>query len=382
MQISFPELLEALPIAHDLIGDEKGIWEAWNFDPEFIIPIVLLGVVYANGLRRWTDRTRAHPWWRTALYYSGLLVLLLSVESPLDRLGEHHFSMHMIQHEMVVMAAAPLLLLGAPTTPMLRGMPRWLRLGVVRRLAKRDEVRWTYRQVTHPLLAVVVISATFWLWHLGPGWYDAALEDDVIHDLQHFNFWIAGVLLWWNIVDPKPLQSRLAYIPRMLYVFAAGVPKHFPRRHPDLRRGAAVRHLPDRAPADRSRPARGPAARRAHHVGAERDDAPGDDGHHLCDLGAEVRTAPARGGGGTRRCRGTPRRLMPHRPVSNATIRKAEGCALGLSVGSGESSANQPGVQHRVRDVVPEQRQQRDHDRRGQHEPDEERLREQRPGRT
>ena len=227
MQISFPELLEALPIAHDLIGDEKEIWEAWNFDPEFIIPIVLLGVVYANGLRRWTDRTRAHPWWRTALYYSGLLVLLLSVESPLDRLGEHHFSMHMIQHEMVVMAAAPLLLLGAPTTPMLRGMPRWLRLGVVRRLAKRDEVRWTYRQVTHPLLAVVVISATFWLWHLGPGWYDAALEDDVIHDLQHFNFWIAGVLLWWNIVDPKPLQSRLAYIPRMLYVFAAGVPKHF-----------------------------------------------------------------------------------------------------------------------------------------------------------
>lgn len=226
MQLLDTRLIEALPIAHDVI-DEGPVWQAWNFDPEFIVPIVLAGLMYANGLRRWQDRTRAHPWWRVAFYYSGLLVLLLAIESPIDRLGEHHFSMHMIQHELVIMGAVPLILLGAPTTPMLRGMPRWLRLGVVRRLARRDEVRAAYRGVTHPAFAVAVLAAVFWLWHLGPGWYDAALEDDLLHDLQHVTFTLAGVLLWWNIIDPKPLRSRLDYIPRVLYIFAAGVPKHF-----------------------------------------------------------------------------------------------------------------------------------------------------------
>jgi len=192
-----------------------------------VIPLAIAGLIYANGLRRWTDRTRGHPWWRVAFYYTGLVVLVLSVESPIDRLGEHHFSMHMIQHELIVMAAVPLILLGAPTTPMLRGMPRWLRLGVIRRLAKRSEVRWGYRSLTHPAIAVAAIAATLWLWHLAPGWYDAALADDAIHDLQHFTFMFAGVLLWWNVIDPKPLQSRLGYLPRILYVFAAGVPKHF-----------------------------------------------------------------------------------------------------------------------------------------------------------
>jgi putative membrane protein len=219
-------LLDALPIAHDAI-EEGSVWAAWNFDPEFIIPVVLAALVYANGLRRWSDRTRAHPWWRVAFYYSGLIVLLLSIESPIDRLGEHHFSMHMIQHELVIMGAVPLILLGAPTTPMLRGMPRWLRLGVVRPLAKRREVRAGYRGLTHPAVAVAVLAAVFWLWHLAPGWYDTALEDDLVHDLQHLSFSFAGVLLWWNIIDPKPLRARLGYIPRVLFVFAAGVPKHF-----------------------------------------------------------------------------------------------------------------------------------------------------------
>ena len=222
-----PALLDRLPVAHDVIGEDEPLWQAWNFDPEFVIPVLIAGWFYANGLQRWTNRTREHPWWRTAFYYAGLLVLLLAIESPIDRLGEHHFSMHMIQHELVVMLAVPLILLGAPTTPSLLGMPRTLRLGVIRPLAKRPEVRWAYRTVTHPAVAVAVITAVFWLWHLAPGWYDRALEDDLVHGVQHFSFMMAALLLWWTVIDPKPLQSRISYIPRVLFVFAAGVPKHF-----------------------------------------------------------------------------------------------------------------------------------------------------------
>jgi cytochrome c oxidase assembly factor CtaG len=217
-------LIEAYGPAH--AADDGPLWRAWSLDPQVVLPIALAGFFYARGLRRWTDRSRAHPWWRTVLYFSGLALLLLAIESPLDRLGEHHFSMHMVQHEVTMMLAVPLILLGAPTTPSLRGLPRFVRIDIVRPLAKRPEVRALYRGVTHPVFAIFVFNLALWWWHLAPGWYDAALTSSLAHDAQHVTFIAVAVLLWWNVIDPKPLRSRLAYLPRVLYVFAAGAPKH------------------------------------------------------------------------------------------------------------------------------------------------------------
>ena len=82
-------------VEHEL-GDS--VWSHWNFDPELLIPFVVLSFFYIRGLARWEERTRHHPWWRTALYFLGWLVLLGAVESPLDFLAERHFFAHMIQH--------------------------------------------------------------------------------------------------------------------------------------------------------------------------------------------------------------------------------------------------------------------------------------------
>jgi putative membrane protein len=212
---------------HDGIGPEQALWTAWSLDPQFLVPVALAVFFYFRGLSRWSERSREHPRWRTAVYLTGVGLLVLAIASPLDRLAEHHFSMHMLQHEVVMMWAIPLILLGAPTTPSLRGMPRWLRHRVVRRLARRRTVRLAYRWVTHPAVAVGVLTATLWGWHLIPGWYDAALRHGLVHDAQHLSFAGAALLVWWNVIDPRPLRSRIAYIPRMLYIFAAGVPKHF-----------------------------------------------------------------------------------------------------------------------------------------------------------
>ncbi|MDP6605483.1 MAG: cytochrome c oxidase assembly protein [Dehalococcoidia bacterium] len=219
-------LLPGVPPAH---GAEHGgeWWQAWNFDPEVIVPVVLAGLLYVNGLRRWRDRSRSHPPWRTALYFGGLALLLLAVESPLDYLGEHHFTFHMAQHELLLMLAVPMILLGAPTTPSLLGMPRRLRMGVVRRLAGAEPVRRLYRFVTSPLIAVALLTALLWAWHLAPGWYDAALENALVHDLQHISYVVAGLLFWWNVIDPAPLKARLPYPLRMAYLLIGGTPKHF-----------------------------------------------------------------------------------------------------------------------------------------------------------
>ena len=220
-------LLEASVVAHEGTHAGQSIWERWNFDPELVIPVVLLTGLYLRGLWVWRNRTRQHPRWRTACYLLGMFGLLASVESPLDAAAEHHFSMHMIQHEILMMFVAPLILLGAPTTPVLRGIPRSVRRRFVRPVVRRREVYALYRLVTHPVVALAAFTAVLCAWHLAPGWYDAAIDDAFVHDVQHFSFTLIGVLIWWNVIDPKPLRSRLGYVGRMGFLVVASTPKSF-----------------------------------------------------------------------------------------------------------------------------------------------------------
>ena len=222
-----PLISEGISAGHNAIDSGLPLWANWSFDLQLLLPVALASWLYVRGLAQWTDRSRRHPWWRTAFYFIGLALLVIAIESPLDRLAEHYLAFHMVQHEVLMTLAVPCILLGAPTTPSLRGMPRWLRLGVIRRLARRPDVRFGYRWVTHPVVAIGAMTVLLWLWHLTPGWYDAALRDAVIHDVQHLSMTGVAVLFWWNVIDPKPLHSRLSYIPRMLYVFVAGVPRQF-----------------------------------------------------------------------------------------------------------------------------------------------------------
>ncbi len=202
-------------------------WEVWNTDPQILIPVALAGFFYLNGLRRWQDRSRQHSNWRTASYFSALALLLLALESPLDYLGEHHFTFHMIQHELILMLVVPLILLGAPTTPSLLGLPRPLRMDVLRRLLGSSAARMLYGFMTKPLIAASLLIVTLYLWHLAPGWYDTSLSNEFVHGVQHVSYLVVGMLFWWVVIDPKPLQSRLSYPLRIVYLFLASTPKHF-----------------------------------------------------------------------------------------------------------------------------------------------------------
>jgi putative membrane protein len=207
--------------AHPLAPDSP-YWRVWPIEPLFLAPVVLAGVLYAVGLRRWRPRSRAHPWWRTALFYLGLLTMVGAVDTPLHALAEHHFSAHMVQHLLVMTVGVPLVLLGAPTTPVLRGMPRVLRRQVLTPLAADPLVRGVWRGVTHPLSALLVFTVVMVAWHLVPGWYDRATEDAGIHELQHISFVVAAGLYWWNLIDPAPLHAPLGYLMRIIYVVAQG----------------------------------------------------------------------------------------------------------------------------------------------------------------
>ena len=186
-------LTQSLPLHGEPNGDGPW-WQVWNADPQILIPGALAAFFYLNGLRRWQDRSRHHSMWRTASYLGGLALLLLVLESPLDHLSEHHFTFHMIQHELILMLVVPLILLGAPTTPSLLGLPRPLRMSVLRPLLGSRAVRMLYGLMTRPLIAASLLIVTLYLWHLAPGWYDSALSNELVHAVQHGSYLVVGVL--------------------------------------------------------------------------------------------------------------------------------------------------------------------------------------------
>ena len=202
-------------------------WTAWHADPELLLPVALGAFLYLRGLRRWRERSRPHSRWRVALYFAGLAMIVLAAESPLDHLAERHFTYHVLQHEALMMLAIPMVLLGAPTTPVLLGMPRWARRNVVQPLMRSAAAQGAYRTLTHPLVAGAAFNVVLYSWHLAPGWYDQALRDPLTHDMQHFSFAVTATLLWWSVIDPRPLHSRMGYPLRMLYLLAVSTPKHF-----------------------------------------------------------------------------------------------------------------------------------------------------------
>ena len=208
--------------AHDSIREGHEWWTGWTLDLPVIVPSVVAGLLYARGLRRWPDRSREHSMWQAALYYGGLVTIVLSLVSPIDALGAHHFFMHMVQHVLFLMLGLPVVLLGAPTTPVLRGLPRWVRLGAVAGLAGDPLLRAVWRGLTQPLVAFGLFTGTLWAWHLAPGWYDAAVRDDNIHYVEHLTFGATAWLFWWNVIDPAPLRASMGYLLRIVYLIAAG----------------------------------------------------------------------------------------------------------------------------------------------------------------
>jgi putative membrane protein len=162
----------------------------WSFEPAQLVPIALAGLLYARRARTLRSRGKPVPVAKVASFASGLLVLVLALVTPVDSIGENRlFSAHMAQHLMIG-DLAPLLIVLGLSGPLLRPL---LAAPVVRRA----------RVLAHPLVALPLWAANLWLWHL-PRLYDAALEHDAVHALQHACFFTGGLLLWTSLLGLLP----------------------------------------------------------------------------------------------------------------------------------------------------------------------------------
>ncbi|MGV7210676.1 cytochrome c oxidase assembly protein [Oxalobacteraceae bacterium A2-2] len=186
--------------AHGLqaAGDAPG----WGAEPWVLACLLLSVLLYAAGWLRLKSRSRrGQPLRRAqaAWFAVGSLSLAVALASPLDGAGGVSFAAHMVQHEVLMIVAAPLLVQGRPLGVWAWGLPR----GLVRRLGAGLRSRpWqlAWRQLTRPLHAWLLHFAALWLWHV-PALFQAALLHPAVHAMQHASFLFSALLFWWAVLD-------------------------------------------------------------------------------------------------------------------------------------------------------------------------------------
>jgi putative membrane protein len=194
----------------------------WQFEPITLLPLLVVAGLYLAGKRRLARLTHQRPpgQWFFAAGYATLAVALLS---PIHSFSEELFFVHMVQHVLLMSVAAPLLLLANPLSVVLWSLPSSARGAVGHALARQGWLVRILQLATRPVVAWSLFVVNLWLWHQPPA-YEAALESEIIHYLQHLLFFLSSVLFWWPVIGPAPLRSRLRYPARMLYVFLAWIP--------------------------------------------------------------------------------------------------------------------------------------------------------------
>ena len=174
----------------------------WDREPSVIIGCAALMVGYGSVIKPSLPKER--------IYFSaGVAILFLTLVSPLDTLADNYlFSAHMIQHLLLVQVVAPLLVLGFPRS-------------FLEKILRRPVIKQSERILGHPLVAWSLGIGTFFAWH-APFLYNAALENEELHIVEHLSMLVTSVIFWWPIITPA-VEARLSPMATLLYLMPAGM---------------------------------------------------------------------------------------------------------------------------------------------------------------
>jgi cytochrome c oxidase assembly factor CtaG len=181
---------------------------SWPFEPWLLGALLVTAGVYLRG---WLVFHRRDPerWQggQVAAFIGGLVALFAALASPIEPFAALLLQVHMVQHVLLMMVAPPLLWLGAPLFPLLRGLPEPIRLHWVAPYFRSPAIRRFFARLTHPFTALPLFVAANWLWHV-PGLYELALRSSGWHYLQHGCFLGTALLFWYPVIRPFPSRPR------------------------------------------------------------------------------------------------------------------------------------------------------------------------------
>jgi cytochrome c oxidase assembly factor CtaG len=205
------------------------ILDNWSFDP-FVVLVAVVVAWHETGLYRLAKRSRPERTrerrLRSLWFYTGLLVLLLAVDSPVDYWSDSYFMVHMVQHLLLMFAAPSLVVAGAPGQPLLDGLPGRSGKALTRSvLAGRSSrpLRSLWRFLTGPVVAVALFNLAMIVWHV-PAAFDLAADNSAVHIwLMHGSFFATGVLFWLQFIPSPPFRSRMPLLGRAAALLATNV---------------------------------------------------------------------------------------------------------------------------------------------------------------
>jgi putative membrane protein len=204
--------------------DAQQILRAWSPPVAVNLTLFLAVLVYVRG---WFRLRRVFPNLISigglAAFLGGALSLWIAIGSPLEAFDDVSLSAHMVQHLLLMTLAPPLMLLGEPLLPLLRGLPGW-----IVRCAVGPFLRWTPIQAVagilgQPAFCWLIATAAVIGWHV-PAAFELALRSDVWHEVEHACFFTTSLLFWWPVVLPFPTAARWSRWSIPLYLFLGTLP--------------------------------------------------------------------------------------------------------------------------------------------------------------
>ena len=181
---------------------------SWSFPPVVTALDLLTALLYIRG---WSELRRVMPArfapWRLACFLCGLAALEIALASPIDTFDPFLLYDHMLQHMFLMVIVPPLVLLGDPLIPLLRGLPRWLARHVFGPFLTWAPLSNLGAWLVDPPVALVLLSLAMVGWHL-PAPYELALRSPGWHEIEHACFLVASLLFWWPVIEPWPSRRR------------------------------------------------------------------------------------------------------------------------------------------------------------------------------
>jgi cytochrome c oxidase assembly factor CtaG len=201
----------------------RAIFAEWSPPVFLTATVILTAMIYVRGwiaIRR--TRAALFPAWRLAAFLAGLATIWIAIGSPLDGFSDALLSAHMVEHLLLMSFVPPLLLLGYPVVPLLRGLPRGFTVRLLGPLLRLEGLRRFGHFLTMPVVAWLAMNLIFLGWHV-PAAYDFALEHEHWHEFEHICFLGSSMLFWWPVIRPWPRSTHTMGWYALPYLISADI---------------------------------------------------------------------------------------------------------------------------------------------------------------
>jgi cytochrome c oxidase assembly factor CtaG len=200
----------------------RDLWHTWSFDPIVVVSLMLTAGLFIWGLKKVWQRSgvgKGIRKWEAMAFAAGWLALFIALVSPVHAWGRVLFSAHMTQHEILMLVAAPLFVLGRPLIAFASALPlRWSRR--IAAVTKTGWIQQSWQVLTLPFVAWLIHAVALWTWHV-PVLFEAVLHNEWVHTAQHLSFLLSALLFWWALIHGR--QGWMGYGAGVLYVFTTSL---------------------------------------------------------------------------------------------------------------------------------------------------------------